>query len=103
MRIAVLCNDRVALPALNYLIGSGSVVAVAMPDRINEMQSLVKDRCSSSNTAFQLFNKKSFKADILDWLNKYHPDVVLVKTFPFLIPSEALSLPQYGFINFHYA
>jgi methionyl-tRNA formyltransferase len=36
-------------------------------------------------------------------LSEYNPDVVLVKTFPFLVPTEALGLPRYGCINFHYA
>lgn len=29
--------------------------------------------------------------------------MVLVKTFPFLIPPAALAIPKHGFINFHYA
>ncbi|MDP4261967.1 MAG: formyltransferase family protein [Bacteroidota bacterium] len=103
MRIAVLCNDRVALPALDYLIGSGLVVAVAMPDRIHETQIVVKNKCVQANIPFQLFNKKNFGTAIVTWLNEYKADTVLVKTFPFLIPAEALAIPEYGFINFHYA
>lgn len=103
MRIAVLCNDRVALPALDYLIGSGAVVAVAMPDRIHETQVLVKNKCLSANISFQLFNKRNFNTDILTWVNDHKPDVVFVKTFPFLIPAAVLTVPRHGFINFHYA
>jgi methionyl-tRNA formyltransferase len=103
MRIAILCNDRIALPALDFLAGSGMAVAVGMPDRANETQTLVKNRCAQSAIPFQLFNKKNLAADLLSWLDNYKPDVVIVKTFPFLIPAEALTIPQYGFINFHYA
>jgi len=103
MRIAILCNDRIALPALDYLLTTGSVVAVGMPDRIHETQIIVKNRCLQANVPFQLFNKKNLEADILNWLQTCKPDVVLVKTFPFLIPVNALKVPAYGFINFHYA
>jgi methionyl-tRNA formyltransferase len=103
MRIAILCNDRIALPALEYLLSSGQVVAIGMPDRISEMQTAVRDRCLQLKLPFQLFNKKNLEADIRDWLQDCQPDVVLVKTFPFLIPADALAVPKHGFINFHYA
>lgn len=103
MRIAILCNDRIALPALDYLIGSGQVVAIAMPDRTSETQTIVRQRCTHGSVPFQLFNKKNLTTDILRWLENYKPDVVFVKTFPWLIPAEALLNPKHGFINFHYA
>jgi methionyl-tRNA formyltransferase len=103
MRIAILCNDRAALPALDYLLGSGLTVAVAMPARLHETQAVVKERCLRMNVPFHLFKKKNFELEIINWLNTCQPDVVLVKTFPFLIPAEALKIPKHGFINFHYA
>jgi methionyl-tRNA formyltransferase len=103
MRIAILCNDRIALPALDYLLTTGSVVAVGMPDRIHETQVIIKNKCLHANVPFQLFNKKNLETDILNWLHNCKPDVVFVKTFPFLIPVNALTVPAHGFINFHYA
>src|SRR5689334_15249724 len=103
MRIAILCNDRLAFPALDYLLSTGFTVAVAMPLREHENQLLVRDKCRKANIPFELFSKKNFHDDIMDWLGRYKPDVVLVKTFPFLIPEKALALPRYGFVNFHYA
>ena len=38
MRIAVLCNDRVALPALDFILSSGMAAAVGMPARPGEVQ-----------------------------------------------------------------
>src|ERR1051325_2679141 len=103
MRIAILCNDRVALPALDYLIQTGRVVAVGMSDRPSETHSLVNNKCAEANLPFALFSKKNFACAITEWLTAYTPDVVLVKTFPYLIPPEALAIPAHGFINFHYA
>lgn len=103
MRIAILCNDRMALPALKYLIHSKQVVAIGMSDRITETQQLIRSWCGPENLPFRSFSKKEFVSSLLAWLNEYQPDVVFVKTFPYLIPSEALAFPAYGFINFHYA
>jgi len=103
MRIAILCNDRLALPAINALLSSGRVVAVAMADKTSETHLLVQRLCRDTNTPFQLFRKNDFGRALILWLHAFHPDVVLVKTFPWKIPLAALSLPEHGFINFHYA
>ncbi len=103
MRIAVLCNDRIALPALDQLLAAKLVAAVGMPDRISQTRLIVKDRCFKSGVPLQLFTKRNLDKDQTDWLNSYQPDVVLVKTFPFLIPAGCIKIPRYGFINFHYA
>jgi len=103
MKVALLCNDRLALPALDYLVQSGNLVAVGMPARTSETQLPVRDKCLHSGIPFRLFKKAKLEEDLSSWIQLYHPDVVLVKTFPFLIPSPALALPRFGFINFHYA
>ncbi len=103
MRIAILCNDRLALPALSQLVQSGLVAAVGITDRVSEVQLLVKQLCMQRKIPVQQFAKKNFNSDVYAWLMQHQPDVVLVKTFPWLIPSECLSFPKHGFINFHYA
>jgi len=103
MRVALLCNDRIALPAIDQLLSARVVVAAGMPDRLHETRMIVKNKCDQYKVPLQLFNKKDFTQQIMLWLDQYEPDVVLVKTFPFLIPGEAVSRPKYGFINFHYA
>ena len=103
MRIAILCNDRLALPALDYLVSNGHCVAVGMPERPSEMQCLIRERCRKANIPVWLFNKKELAVKLQRWLYEFQPDVVLVKTFPYLVPPEALLIPPYGFINFHYA
>lgn len=103
MRIAVLCNDRIALPAIDQLLTARLLVAIGMPDRVHETGMIVKNKCDQYKISLQLFNKKDFSQKIIMWLDEHRPDVVLVKTFPFLIPREAIVMPKYGFINFHYA
>jgi methionyl-tRNA formyltransferase len=103
MRISLLCNDRIALPALDYLIENRLLTAVGMPDRKNEIQAAVSQRCRNAGIGLRLFPKREFNKHIVSWLTTHSPDIVLVMTFPFKIPPEALLLPRHGFVNFHYA
>lgn len=103
MRIAILCNDRIALPALHQLLATGLVVAVGVPQFNQQIRSLVENACVRANVPVQVFRKHAMTVDLPGWITRYRPDVVLVKTFPFLIPAEVIHMPRYGFINFHYA
>jgi methionyl-tRNA formyltransferase len=103
MKIAILCNDRIALPALDQLLAARLVVAIGMPYGMHETQLLVKRKAIGFGVPVQSFTRKNFDEEITAWLDRYTPDVVLVKTFPFKIPAHAIAKPKYGFINFHYA
>ncbi|MGN6418717.1 MAG: methionyl-tRNA formyltransferase [Pseudobacter sp.] len=103
LRIAIICKDRICLPAVNWLTGSGFTVAVGMPADGHEIRQVVALQCMRLSIPFQVFQKENLEADMKEWILKYRPDIVLVKTFPWLIPSGILGLPPKGFINFHYA
>src|ERR1700741_820186 len=103
MRIAVLCNDRLGIPALQQLVQNRLVAAVGTSDRSPEMLALMKQLAAQSGVPYRVFSKKDLEADLTSWMEQCKPDVVLVKTFPFKIPSSVLKLPKHGFINFHYS
>jgi methionyl-tRNA formyltransferase len=103
MRIAILCNDRIGLPAIRRLVSSYNVVGAGIPWRRADMQLLLQQQCGRTNVPCTVFRKTEFTNRLLQWLHDSKPDVVLVKTFPWRIPEEALHIPKHGFINFHYA
>lgn len=103
LRIAVLLNDRMALPAVTQLLQAGAVVAVGMADKMSEVRMVTEAMCHEVHVPLQFFNKKELAKGLNEWLGAYKPDVVFVKTFPWLIPEEVLHIPKLGFINFHYA
>jgi methionyl-tRNA formyltransferase len=103
MRIAVLCNDRLALPALQLLLQNRLVAAVGLPNRLSEPTEVIRRLCEQSGVPVQLFSRKTMESTMEAWLQQHQPDVVLVKTFPWRIPSRLLNIPKHGFINFHYA
>ncbi|MDF2191833.1 formyltransferase family protein [Paraflavitalea sp. CAU 1676] len=102
-RIAILCNDRLALPALAALLQAGRVAAVGMADGQQDIRPLVERMSKEAAVSCTFFSRTGFQQQLFTWLHQHHPDVVLVKTFPWKIPAAALGLPRFGFINFHYA
>ncbi len=103
MRIAVLCNDRLGLPALQQLVQNRLLQAVGASDRSPEIISIMNQVSAQAGVPSQIFTRKNFEGQLMIWLDQHKPDVVLVKTFPFRIPAAALNVPKFGFINFHYA
>ncbi len=103
MRIAILCNDRLAFPALQQIMPSGLVMAVGSSNHQSETKLVLQQLCKQNNVPLQGFDKENFETKLTEWLKLYRPDVVLVKTFPYKIPASVLSIPRFGFINFHYA
>jgi methionyl-tRNA formyltransferase len=103
MKIAILCNDRLGFPAIHQLIPYRIIVAVGTTNRVPETRIALKHLCDQGAIPLHLFSNKDLEETMTKWLDQYQPDVVLVKTFPFKIPKTVLSVPKYGFINFHYA
>lgn len=103
MRIAVLFNDRLALPALQQLVQGRMIVAAGTSDRSQEMIGLMQQMSAQGGVPSAVFPRKGLETSLAAWLQQHTPDVVLVKTFPYKIPASLLSIPKHGFINFHYA
>jgi methionyl-tRNA formyltransferase len=103
MKLLILCNDRLALPALSQLMQMNLVAGVGMTARPGEVQTVVSMMCSQFNVPLMLFRKRTFAEDLDRWIQQAKPDAVWVKTFPWKIPDAALTKPRLGFINFHYA
>jgi methionyl-tRNA formyltransferase len=103
MRIAVLCNDTLGITAIRQMIQEKLVTAVGSADVSPEINFLLQHLCNNAGVPFQSFSKQQLGPMLSAWLELHHPDVVLVKTFPWKIPSGLLKIPAHGFINFHYA
>ena len=103
MRIAILCNDRLGFPAIHQLLPHKLIVAVGTTNRVPETKIVLQQLCTLGTIPLQLFSNKNLEESLIGWLEQYQPDLVLVKTFPYKIPASVLTIPKYGFVNFHYA
>ncbi len=103
MKLLILCNDRLALPALSQLLQMNIVAGVGMTTKQSEVHAVVNMMCTQSGVPLKLFQKKTFEQELEQWIEQFKSDAVWVKTFPWKIPERILNKPRFGFINFHYA
>lgn len=100
-RIAVLCNNRMAVPALQTLQGMGKLCAIGVPE--NNMDIL--DYCSAFSAQTGVpqrhFRKEGLAEQLQSWIREQQIDVVFMMTFPWKVPAEVLNGPAV-FYNFHY-
>ncbi len=102
MKIAVLCNGRLAMPTVQKLIADKKIAALGIADTRTEVIQIFNHLAEQHHLPLQIFTKKKFATQLHDWLAAVEPDVVMVITFPFRIPASALAVPKLGFINFHF-
>jgi methionyl-tRNA formyltransferase len=102
IKIALLCNNKMALPALQHMHREGVLCSIATADNDAEIVSLFKDKAKELSSPYYTINAKSYKEQLKQWLQDIQPDAVFVMTFPWRIPKEIFSIPAKGMINFHY-
>lgn len=104
MRIAILTNSKLSVPAIDYLAAKKLLVAVGLPSREDKTEDADQVAFTAGHHQLSVtsFVKQGFKSLLAEWLTTHRPDVVLVFTFPFKIPTHCLDMPARGVINFHF-
>lgn len=101
MKINVLCNtDSLAIPSVHALNERGLLGAVGIPEKSKSRLYPQLIRLGLQNII--ALDATQWQEQMEEWLEETHPDVVWVFTFPWKIPAALLSIPQHGFMNFHF-
>lgn len=103
MKIGVLCNSVLPLPAIQMLASNGLIVCIGLPAEENPETAEVVATLAAMQLSVTRLHKNGLEDSLLRWVNRNKPDVVFVMTFPWKIPSKILLQPKLGFFNFHYA
>jgi methionyl-tRNA formyltransferase len=102
IRIALLCNNKMALPALQRMQNEQVLCSIATADKDHEIVLLYKEKAKEYNVPYYKISYKSYKEQLQQWLEETKPDIVFVMTFPWKIPLSVFSIPKIGMLNFHY-
>lgn len=100
-RIAVLCNNRMAVPALQTLQGMGKLCALGLPENNTDIMDYCAAFSAQTGIPKQLFRKENLAEQLRSWISTHRADVVFMMTFPWKIPGEVLG-STVPFYNFHY-
>lgn len=102
IKVALLCNNKMAIPAMHRMATDGVLCSIASADTDPEVLVIVSMEAAKLNIPYCKISKSGYSAQIAAWLRECQPDVVFVMTFPYKIGRELLAIPRLGFINFHY-
>jgi len=100
-RIAVLCNNRMAVPALQTLHGMGKLCALGFPENNTDILDYCSAFSAQTGVPQRLFRKEGLGEQLRSWTSEQRVDVVFMMTFPWKLPAEVLNGPA-AFYNFHY-
>ncbi len=103
MKIGLLVNSRLGLPSLQTLLENKINTSVLLVESDNEEIQDIKSVCKNYQHPFTAITAQNSKKQIQEWVKKEKPELILVMTFPVIIPKEILSNPAISWFNFHFA
>jgi methionyl-tRNA formyltransferase len=101
-KIAVLCNNRMAFPALQALHAAGRLCALGVPDKNPEVIEFCSMLSKQSGIPLFIMTSESCTGQIKNMMEISGANTVFTMTFPWKISSEILALYSGKFYNFHY-
>ena len=101
MKVSFLCNSFLALPSANFLFENGHLAGLASTQRNTLLCNEMSKFAQQTGLPFAQISSKTLEDDLKKWIAQTSPDVVVVQTFPHLIPESCLEMPPMGFYNLH--
>lgn len=101
MKIKALCNSQAGIPTIQALAQAGVLAELGTSDMGHEGAQQVQFWANSAGIPLRIFSKSDMKNALPEWLQD--TDCLVVATFPYKIPAEALEVPAKGCYNFHFA
>lgn len=100
-RVGFLTNHPVSVPAIQTVVGRVSTVEVAVFNELELLEGSLR-AAGISVPVRKLENApENWKSRLLDWVQRFQPDLVMVMSFPMRIPVEVLNSISRGVWNFH--
>ena len=101
-KIAVLCNNRMAIPALQSLHSSGQLYGIGVPEGNTDVIDFCMMLSRQSGIPLIVMKKEKFSLQITELIEKANPEYVFTMTFPWKISGGILKKYPATFYNFHY-
>ena len=98
----ILCNNPIAIPAIREFLFYGKVGAIVVTKRNKEMQQLISGMTESYPVPIIIVTKNDYQVKMMEAIREFSINVGMMMTFPFIIPEEIWTIPEKGFINFHF-
>ena len=97
MRIAVLCNNQMALPAIGALLQNGMLVGLATPQHVTDAAEQVQAIAGAHGIPLARVARENPVVVLGQLIEKVQADAVFVLAFPFKISECLQNQPRFGF------
>jgi methionyl-tRNA formyltransferase len=101
VRIALLCNSLLALPAFEFLLSQNLVAGVAMPEMEHEATRRISALADAWGLPLLRIGRQDLAETLPAWLRAIEADVAFVFGFHYRLPPAVLATPRLGCFNFH--
>lgn len=101
-KIAVLCNNRMAIPALQTLYTEGRLCAFGAAEGNTDVIDFCLQFSKQSGIPFIIINKEILSSQIEELISQTNAQYIFTMTFPWKIPNGILKKYPNRFYNFHY-
>lgn len=100
--IVVLCNHRMAFPAIQTLHAMGRLSGIAIPAHNEDIRDFCLQFASQTGITLVLLEKEKLKIQLEELTNNKSLKHIFTMTFPWKIPEEIIQQHSNLFYNFHY-
>jgi len=101
MRIAILCNHPLGLSVIQELAKANLLIGVVTSTINPAFLTKVKPILQQFKLPLIKITKAQLQKKLAVFLKNKKVDLVFVLTFKYKIPAKLLTIPRWGFINFH--
>ncbi|MDY0932705.1 Methionyl-tRNA formyltransferase [Chryseobacterium sp. MOF25P] len=101
-KIAVLCNNRMAIPALQALSAQGRLCALGVAEGNTDVIDFCIMLSKQSSIPLFIIKKEILSSQLEELMKKTNAEFIFTMTFPWKIPLEVLNKHPGKFYNFHY-
>lgn len=102
VKVAVLCNNRMAIPALQNLYSQGKLCAIGVPADNSDVMDFCVMLAKQSHISLMIIQKENLLDQIDEFVTLCNADFIFTMTFPWKIPDVILNKHPEKFYNFHY-
>lgn len=101
-KIIVLCNNRIAIPAIQSLYSQELLYGIGIPENNSEVIEILKKLFFMKNIHIFLLKKDTFESELLEFSTNNTIKYFFTMTFPWKISENILKDNPHRFYNFHY-
>ncbi len=102
MKVVAIANGILALPSVQTLAEHNMLAGLCTMELADESTQNIQFLANRHQIPLLVVNEKHNSRNLERWLKRLQPDVVFVLTYGYRISPSILSIPAFGFYNFHF-